>query len=177
MTSRIAHAHEAASGQTRAAQGEGGAWVAGGWQAGAAGRSVEFCVYGIPGPQGSKRHVGGGRMIESSAKVKPWREAVKWAALEAMAATGIAMLDGPLRLTVVYTLPKPSSAPKRRRTYPDKKPDGSKLQRSTEDALTDAGLWRDDARVVEWIGVKAYPGEHPDALHAPGARIRVEVIA
>lgn len=59
----------------------------------------------------------------------------------------------------------------------DKKPDGSKLQRSTEDALTDAGLWRDDARVVEWIGVKAYPGEHPDALHAPGARIRVEVIA
>ena len=177
MTSRITHAHEATSATPRPAQGDGGVGVAGGWQAGDAGRSVEFCVYGIPGPQGSKRHVGGGRMIESSAKVKPWREAVKWAAREAMTATGISMLDGPLRLTVVYTLPKPAGAPKRRRTYPDKKPDGSKLQRSTEDALTDAGLWRDDARVVEWIGVKAYPGEHPDALHAPGARIRVEVIA
>lgn len=46
---------------------------------------IAFDVYGEPAPQGSKRHVGGGRMIESSAKVKPWRQDVVAAAREAMA--------------------------------------------------------------------------------------------
>lgn len=30
--------------------------------------------------------------------------------------------------------------------------------RSTEDALTDAGIWRDDVRVVECRAAKRYPG-------------------
>lgn len=142
---------------------------------------LEFVVFGVPGPQGSKRFVGmrGGRgvMVESSAKVKPWREAVKWAAREALACAGLAgPLDGPLRVTMTFTLPKPKSAPKTRVTFPDRKPDGSKLQRSTEDALTDAGLWADDARVVEWIGAKRFPNEGDGALPAPGVRIVVEVL-
>ena len=139
-------------------------------------------VFGIPGPQGSKRFVGvrGGRglMIESSAKVKPWREAVKWAAREAMDRADItAPLDGALRVRMVFTLPKPKSAPKTRVTFPDRKPDGSKLQRSTEDALTDAGVWTDDARVVEWIGAKRYPGEGDGALSAPGVLITIDAMA
>ena len=32
-----------------------------------------FAVLGLPAPQGSKRHVGEGRMVESSKRVKPWR--------------------------------------------------------------------------------------------------------
>jgi crossover junction endodeoxyribonuclease RusA len=144
---------------------------------------IAFDVYGIPGPQGSKRFVGTsktgrGLMVESSAKVKPWREAVKWSAREALALAGITTpLDGPLRVTLTFTLPKPKSAPKTRTTYPDRKPDGSKLQRSTEDALTDAGVWADDARVVEWIGAKRFPGEGDGALSSPGVRIVVERIA
>lgn len=144
---------------------------------------IAFAVYGIPGPQGSKKFVGRaksgrGLMVESSAKVKPWREAVKWAARNAMAGPdGWAALDGPLRLTMVFTLPKPASAPKTRQTWPMRMPDGSKLQRSTEDALTDAGLWADDARVVEWSGAKRYPGEGADALDSPGVWITVERIA
>jgi Holliday junction resolvase RusA-like endonuclease len=142
---------------------------------------IAFDVFGIPGPQGSKRFVGRaksgrGIMVESSAKVKPWREAVKYAALEAMAAAGLTTLDAPIRVRMVFTVPKPASAPKTRTTWPMRKPDGSKLQRSTEDALSDAGLWRDDARVVEWSGAKRYPGEGEDALHVPGVRIRIEVI-
>lgn len=143
---------------------------------------IAFTVYGIPGPQGSKRFVGRsksgrGLMVESSAKVKPWREAVKWAAREAMAGpNGWAALDCPLRVRMVFTLPKPASAPKRRQTWPMRTPDGSKLQRSTEDALTDAGLWQDDARVVEWSGAKRYPLEGPDSLESPGVRIFIEVI-
>ena len=34
-------------------------------------------VIGIPAPQGSKRHVGHGIMIENSKRVKPWRQDVK----------------------------------------------------------------------------------------------------
>lgn len=139
----------------------------------------QFTVHGLPAPQGSKRHVGNGRMIESSKNVKPWREAVKWAALEAKTGTP---LDGPLALVVDFWLPKPVSAPKNRRSYPDKKPDLSKLLRSTEDALTDAGLIKDDARIVSVSMTKHYAGEAtmqpgrydaPEPMDAPGCRIQV----
>lgn len=137
-----------------------------------------FTVYGMPGPQGSKRALrgagAGGRiqLVESSAKVKPWREAVKLAGLEVR--QGEPPIDGPLVCRMVFTLPKPASAPKRKRTYPATKPDLSKLARSTEDALSDAGIWRDDARVIGYSRLwKTYPGEDIDALDTPGALIAV----
>lgn len=140
-------------------------------------RRASLIVYGMPGPQGSKRHVGGGRMIESSKKVKPWRMDVKAAAELLMAQSGAPPFDGPLRVRMVFTLPKPTSAPKTRRTWPDRKPDVSKLARSTEDALTDAGFWADDARVVDYTRQsKCYPNEDPEALDRPGVRIEVEEI-
>lgn len=131
-------------------------------------------AYGSPAPQGSKRFVGmsGGRgmMVESSKRVKPWREDVKTAAEKIR--NGAAPLDGPLLVSMVFTVPKPKSAPKKKRTWPDRKPDLSKLSRSTEDALTDAGIWTDDARIVEYVRLaKVYPNEDRDALEAPGARI------
>lgn len=133
----------------------------------------EIVVYGTPAPQGSKRHIGRGVMVESSKKVKPWREDVRAAALAAKPA-GWRPLDGPLAAQMVFTLRKPTSAPKRRRTWPDRYPDISKLIRSTEDALTSAGIWADDARVVRYHETaKVYPLEDADALEAPGAVIRV----
>lgn len=136
---------------------------------------ITIRVYGEAGPQGSKRFVGTskagrGIMIESSAKVKPWREAVKWAAMQ----SGARGLDGPLWVSMVFTIKKPKSAPKRKRTWPATKPDLSKLARSTEDALTDAGIWADDARVVEYMRLaKVYPGEDRDALDRPGCVITI----
>jgi Holliday junction resolvase RusA-like endonuclease len=136
---------------------------------------IEIIAYGIPGPQGSKRHVGRGVMVESSKKVKPWRESVRFAALAVR--NGAPPLDCPLRVRMVFTMPKPARAPKRRRTWAMRVPDLSKLVRSTEDALTTAGVWRDDARVVEYSrAAKVFPGEDPEALEAPGVRIVVEVI-
>lgn len=141
---------------------------------------VEFAVYGTPAPQGSKRHVGGGRMIESSRKVKPWRQDVKAAAEAWIAAHGGAQwspIDGPILARMVFTLPKPASAPKSRKTWAMRKPDLSKLIRSTEDALTDAGLIRDDARIVDYgRAAKVFPGEDPEALRAPGVRIVLQLI-
>jgi len=137
---------------------------------------VRIVVYGSPAPQGSKRHVGNGRMIESSAKVKPWRQDVKAAAEAFRAQAGLETLDAPIRVRMTFTVPKPASAPKTRQTWPMRKPDASKLVRSTEDALTDAGIWRDDARIVECWSAKRYPGEGADALDAPGCVIEIEVI-
>lgn len=136
---------------------------------------IKFSVYGLPGPQGSKRFVGKsksgrGIMVESSAKVKPWREAVKWAAIQ----SGARGLDGPLWVSMVFTIKKPKSAPKRKRTWPATKPDLSKLARSTEDAISDSGVWADDARVVEYLRLaKVYPGEDRDALDRPGCLITI----
>lgn len=135
---------------------------------------IRIVVYGLPGPQGSKSFKGfrGGKaiMTESSKKVAPWRQDVKFAAERVR--DGRPPLDGPLIARMVFTLPKPKSAPKTRRTFPDRTPDLSKLLRSTEDALTDAGIWADDARVIGYSrAAKVFPGEDPEALEVPGVVI------
>ena len=136
-------------------------------------------VRGNPAPQGSKSFKGmtkSGRAIlaESSKKVKPWRLDVKFAAEQIIQELGLQPMDGPLMARMVFTLPKPKSAPKRKTTYPMRTPDVSKLLRSTEDALTDAGLWADDARVIDYTRLaKVFPGEDPESLPCPGAVIYV----
>lgn len=142
---------------------------------------IKIIVYGLPGPQGSKKFLGltklgRGILGESSKKVKPWRELVHAAALAVR--NGADPLDAPLRVWMVFTMPKPASNPKRRQTWPMRTPDLSKLCRSTEDALTDAGIWKDDARVCEYaLLAKRYPGEGLGALEAPGCWIEIEVMS
>jgi Holliday junction resolvase RusA-like endonuclease len=134
---------------------------------------ITITVIGMPGPMGSKRFVGlskkgRGILIESSQKVKPWREAVVFAAREMGK-----KISGPVSYSMVFSLPRPKSAPKSR-IWPDRKPDGSKLIRATEDALTDAGTWDDDARAVTGAFSKVFAGSgQPDALDVPGCVIRI----
>lgn len=131
-------------------------------------------VHGLPAPQGSKRHVGRGIMIESSKSVKPWRIAVEYAVLEShpMGKRADAILfRGPVALDIVFCLPRPKSA--KRGAQPDKKPDIDKLQRSTFDALKTAGVYEDDSRVVRVSASKRYAGD-ANALMVPGAMIFVE---
>jgi Holliday junction resolvase RusA-like endonuclease len=140
---------------------------------------VFIVVYGDPAPQGSKKFVGvingRGMLVESSKRVKPWRAEVERAAREAV--NGAPPLDGNLVLRMVFTMPKPMSAPKRRRTWPNKKPDVSKLARSTEDALVTAGVIRDDARIVEYSRLaKVFPNEDREALSSSGVRIEIRTL-
>lgn len=146
--------------------------------------AFSLIVYGTPGPQGSKKAVGSRRskkgntvpvMVESSAKVKPWRDAVKDAAEKEILRTRrrFEVLDGPLVAEMHFTLVAPQVMPKDRvahTTYPDL----SKLLRSTEDALTQGGVWADDARVIRYRNLsKTYPGLGPHALDRPGAILHV----
>jgi crossover junction endodeoxyribonuclease RusA len=130
---------------------------------------IQLRVYGTPAPQGSKRHVGGGRMIEASAKVKPWREAIVAQAIRDGVA-GVA-LDGSLMLRVTFYLQRPKSHSGARGIkasaplLPNKVPDLDKLLRSTCDGLTQAALIVDDARIVRIKARKVYAdNEQPGAL-------------
>lgn len=125
--------------------------------------AIVILVVGRPAPQGSKRHVGGGRMVEQSRYVRAWREAVTRAARSAMRAQVLLQpIDGPIALDVVFRLKRPKRG---RWNVPAVPPDLSKLIRATEDALTDAGLWCDDARVVEIRARKVYSAA-PDEVGA-----------
>lgn len=114
---------------------------------------ISFPVYGQPAPQGSKRHVGRGILIESSKKVKPWREAVKFAAL--VANKDREPLQGAVSVNLTFLFPKPKSF---KGLYPTTRTSGDidKLTRSTLDALVDAGVMRDDSQVVVLNAVKLF---------------------
>lgn len=128
-------------------------------------------VHGLPAPQGSKRHVGNGVMIESSKRVKPWRQDVKHAALTAVAEKhgvtyAFAPLNGAVRIDIRFLLPRPKHHYRTGRNanllrdaaplWPAVKPDIDKLIRSTLDALGEAGCWHDDAQVVSIHAWKSY---------------------
>jgi Holliday junction resolvase RusA-like endonuclease len=127
---------------------------------------ITVTVHGLPAPQGSKRHVGNGRMVESSSAVGPWREAVRAQTQAVMGAQptldGPAPLTGPVKVAVTLLLPRPKShtgtrgllpsAPR----YPATRPDLDKLVRAVLDGLVMGGALRDDAQVVELTAAKRY---------------------
>lgn len=145
-------------------------------------RSMAFDVYGLPAPQGSKRHVGHGVLVEMSKRVRPWREDVRQAALDALVS---AVWDRAARVVGVdltFTMRRPQShfrtgafAHELRPDAPvlvGSRPDLDKLVRSTLDALGSAGVYADDARVACLAARKVYVAVHSNlALDRPGLRV------
>ncbi len=133
-------------------------------------------AFGRPITQGSKTRTRFGMRDDNAVTLKPWREAVKTAALDAMPGRG--RLDGPVSVDIIATFDRPKSAPKLRRTWPVTRRSGDidKIVRAIFDALTDAGVWRDDSQVVAVTAVKIHVGD-VGALHIPGARILVAAVA
>ena len=114
----------------------------------------------IPGPargQGSKRHVGGGRMIEQSRHLPAWRKTVAAAAHNAAAKDGWTLTTGPCWLELAVYVERPlthyvgrdrgndlrDDAPE----HCTRTPDLDKVLRAVCDALTKI-LWADDKQVV-----------------------------
>ena len=129
---------------------------------------VEIRVYGIPRPQGSKRHVGRGIMVESSPHVAQWRNDV-------MAAAALAFKDapitGPVELEIEFLFPRPKAHFGTGRNADKLKPsapvhcvsraygDTSKLIRSTEDAISASSGYpviEDDSQVIRLSCAKRY---------------------
>jgi len=142
-------------------------------------------VYGKPAPQGSKRFVGvtksgKGLMRETSDGLTPWRNSVVSSSLEELDRVAIdgvrpVPMDGPLKATFLFTFLRPASIKRSKRSHPSIAPDLSKLVRSTEDGLKDAGVIRDDALIVQTMSRKDYAGEGP-GLQVAGCVILLEYV-
>ena len=145
---------------------------------------IEFRVYGIPKPGGSKKgfviprkgapKTGGSDNFRSiitddSKRVKYWKADVKDAALRVAPDTP---LDCPLRVSVTFYLARPKAhyrtgkyAGQLKSTAPmhhTNMPDALTLMRGTEAALTGI-IWKDDSRIYHETIIKTY-GDRPGAL-------------
>jgi crossover junction endodeoxyribonuclease RusA len=146
--------------------------------------TLQVTAFGTPSPQGSKRHVGHGILVDdNSDTLRSWREDVRRAALEAMEATPGWERDYPaVTGHFMFALARPlhhyvSANPQRelRSNAPrvhTSRPDLDKLLRSTWDALTSAGVYHDDNRFSEVWATKVYlPHPLSGDLDRPGVRI------
>ena len=114
--------------------------------------SLTFIVYGLPAPQGSKRSLGNGILVESSKAVKPWRQDVKHAALACVPHDWDT--TRPMAISIVFRFKRPAthigkkgikpSAPQHNTSA--RSGDVDKLLRASFDALT--GVAYDDDRQV-----------------------------
>lgn len=135
---------------------------------------LSFFVNGSPVPQGSKTgYVRNGRavLVEANKKLPVWRKTVKFAALEAINQKPWVMLNQPVKLVVNFYLPRPKD-PKHKQ-YPGSKPDLDKLVRAVSDALTEAGVWKDDSLVVELFATKAWANHDFHDQPEPGCFIHI----
>jgi len=127
---------------------------------------------------GTQEFTGRVNVIDKNHKaVKAWRESVFGAARP----DGVPLLSPGLSEALVvrllFSLRRPKSVSLMSRPYPTVRPDVDNLAKGTIDAITDAGIWRDDALVISSILSKAYCGYfHVDgtpALEIPGCIIQI----
>ena len=135
---------------------------------------ISIAVNGIdPAPQGSKRHVGGGRLIEASKRVKPWRQAVAASAQQQMRDQKCDLITGACSVSVEFRFKRPKSHfttnGQLKANAPEhcivKRNDIDKCCRSTLDALSET-VFADDCLVVSLNAEKRYciGAEPPGAL-------------
>lgn len=153
-------------------------------------------AYGRPITQGSKTKTRWGMRDSNGDTLKPWRDNVRSAAMDALrdgpskktigAVDSFDILFGadPVNVNIYFTFARPAghfgtgrnagtvkaSAP----PFPSSHAMGDidKLARACLDALTDAGVWKDDSQVVFLAARKVWVGS-PLALDRPGAQIVV----
>lgn len=124
-------------------------------------RELRVVAYGRPITQGSKVKTRWGMRDDNGETLKPWREAVKTAALDATAGMDAPAFTGPVEVYIDFYFDRPQThyrtgrnahllrdgAPHRPSNL--RSGDVDKLQRACFDALTDAAVWKDDCLVVD----------------------------
>lgn len=128
---------------------------------------IQFTVLGRPQPAGSKKafaHPTTKRIVvvDDAKGSRAWKQEV---AGEAHRAHGVALLTGPLALTLRFYVARPKGHYGQGRNagtmkpaaplWPTTRPDATKLTRAVEDAITGV-VWKDDAQVVAQTIYKHY---------------------
>lgn len=147
-------------------------------------RTIEIDVPGVPAPQGSKRYVGNGRMVESSKSLPTWRHDVQEAAKNAVGGVVPPFFDGPVIVHVYFVFARPRShygtgrnASVLKASAPEHGPvtrnraDVDKLARAVLDAITHV-VFADDSQVIRLLAAKSWA----DPTIAPGAYIQVVAV-
>lgn len=129
---------------------------------------LDVTVTGEPAPQGSKRNVGNGVMVEASQRLPDWRRTVAMQVNAAMRKAGVHTVPNhsPVRLSLTFILHRPQRPVNARHVT---KPDLDKLLRAVMDALVVGALLADDAQVFAVNLLKRYAA----ADEADGVRIQV----
>ena len=139
--------------------------------------TLRFTVVGIPAPKGSSKAFAfrrgdgslGAAVTHDNKRTKPWQATVGVTAAIAKTAAGIAAIwTGPVRLDLVFYMPKPQ---KPKHAQHITKPDLDKLIRAVKDGLTGV-VWQDDSQVIEVHALKAYCAR----TSAPGAAVCVSAL-
>lgn len=134
--------------------------------------TITFFVEGISRPQGSKRSLGNGRMVEASRYLKPWRQDVRFTAQQHR--PGVWVTDFPVSVSILFCFQRPKSHYTSKGILTKNAPikatsksigDVDKLSRGILDALTTV-LFDDDSQVIELVAYKRYcsPTERPGAI-------------
>jgi crossover junction endodeoxyribonuclease RusA len=117
---------------------------------------LQLTVEGNPVPQGSFRHVGNGRIISANPKLNAWRQTI---ADQIGLQTPVRLIEGSIRVDLVFTLERPKSVSRGVRERPTVKPDLDKLVRATLDAISlerYVQLIKDDSQVTDLHAAKRY---------------------
>lgn len=138
---------------------------------------LQVHIIGLPVPQGSKKGFARGKFVrivdDNATSLKPWRATVADAVYAAREAQYHATMSGPVSVRLAFVFPRIKTAPKWM-FWKTTKPDGDKLERAVWDAMTDAGVYRDDGQVCDWGGRKRMSlPDHPN--DPPGVYIVVGV--
>lgn len=109
-------------------------------------------IPGIPRPQGSKRHVGNGRLIEASKYLPEWRNTVREALIRDWEDETFPFKYQAVSVRLLFRLPKPKVTAN---DMPVTRPDIDKLARAVLDAMT-GPIIADDSQVVRLLVTKCY---------------------
>lgn len=118
-------------------------------------RVIEFFVPGIPVAKGRPRvcrRSNGSIGTYTPDKTVVWEETIKY---YAMKVRPVKPIDGPIKLTLEFRMPKSKSADRQRRQHPTTKPDLDNLEKAVMDALNGI-MWTDDAQIFSKSSKKEY---------------------
>lgn len=131
-------------------------------------KSMEFIAIGLPKAQPrAKACIRGKRAgVYDPGTANDWKSIVRAAALEEWDRV---QFTEAIMVSVTFFMPRPKSHYTKKGLKPDapyyvtSKPDLDNLEKALLDALTNIGLWRDDAQVVSVKKMKAYTEWPPHA--------------
>lgn len=137
-------------------------------------RVIDWWTSGNPATKGSVDTMPNG-FVRQSAASYAWANRVHAAAKAEVKLRGWEPLIGPVGISTRYFMAPPAGLDLdvvEAYAIHEKIGDGDKLDRNVWDALTAAGVWRDDVLVVSWYGIRTYAWGDV----RPGAHIEVSAI-